>query len=343
MKINQADMTAAVKAGLMTPAQAEKLWLFWQTQQNDVVSFRFTHILYYLGGLIAISAVTLFVTQAWDKMQGFPLLILSIALVIFGLCLTQHFLNKKLRIPAGIMATFTLALVPLVVYNIQFLLGLTPDSSYQYSDFHYWVNWYWVNMELATLVVGAVMFYFYRFPFLLFPIAVVLWYMSMDLWPFLFNIHDYSFFHHALFTMFFGLVILAIAVYIDFKFDDNTQDYAFWLYIFGVMTFWGGLSSQSSDSELSKFIYCMINVLMIFVGALLNRRVFAVFGVLGILGYLTHLSFTVFANSLGFPIVLIFIGVIVIFMAAFFTRIENKLNQFMRPYIPKKILKKMHD
>jgi hypothetical protein len=46
--------------------------------------------------------------------------------------------------------------------------------------------------------------------------------------------------------------------------------YAFWLYLFGVMTFWGGLSSQSSNSQLSHFIYCMINVVMIFVGVFLS-------------------------------------------------------------------------
>lgn len=341
MQIEQKDLQAATQAGLIKKDQADKLWAFWQVQQKDVVRFRFTHLLYYLGGLIAISAVTLYVTNAWDKVKGFPLLILAIFLFIFGLSLTHYFLNKKLRIPAGIMSAFSLAIVPLIVYNIQFLLGFEPSHALKYSDFHYWVDWYWVNMELATLLVGVIMLYFYRFSFLLFPIAVVLWYMSMDFWPLLTRMQDYSFSQQAMFSMYFGLVILLFAIYTDFKYDDEREDYAFWLYIAGVIIFWCGLTSQHSDSEVSKFFYCMINVGMLFVSTLLNRRVFAIFGVLGILAYLGHLAFDVFAESLGFPIVLVFLGVLIILAGVFFTRMESKLNQLMRPFIPDKILKKM--
>jgi hypothetical protein len=339
MHIEHRDVTAAAEAGLITNEQAEKLWLFWLSQQNEVVRFRFIHILYYLGGMLAISAVTLFVTNAWDNMKGYPLLILSLCLMVIGFYFTHYFLNRRLRIPAGIMASFSLALVPLVVYNIQFLLGYSPNL--QYSDFHYWINWYWVSMELATILVGLIMLYFYRFPFLLFPIAIVLWYMSMDLWPLLFNMREYTYSDQALFSMFFGLIVLLFALYADFKYDNDHEDYAFWLYIVGTIIFWGGLSSQTSHSELSKFFYCLINVAMLFVSAILNRRVFTVFGVLGILAYLSHLAFSVFEDSLGFPLVLILIGIMIILAAAFFTRVENKLDQIMRPYIPAKILKKM--
>ena len=40
-------------------------------------------------------------------------------------------------------------------------------------------------MEFGTLAVGSVLLWRYRFPFMLMPIAVTLWYMSMDLVPFL--------------------------------------------------------------------------------------------------------------------------------------------------------------
>ncbi|NIS64150.1 MAG: DUF2157 domain-containing protein, partial [Gemmatimonadales bacterium] len=65
--------------------------------------------------------------------------------------------------------------------------------------------------------------------------------------------------------------------------------------------FWGGLSSMESDSELSKFLYLCINLVMIAVGATLSRRVFAVFGGLGVAGYLGHLAYNVFKDSLMFP------------------------------------------
>lgn len=341
MKINQDDLNAAVEANIINNTQAQQLWSFWQVQQKDVVSFKFSHILYYLGGLIAISAVTLFVTQAWNRVQGYPLLFLALAFFLLGISLTHLFLQKGLRIPAGIMATFALALVPLVVYNIQIILGYTPNYEYNYTDFHYWINWYWVSMEIATIIVGIIMLYFYRFPFLLFPISVVLWYMSMDLWPLLLKMHEYTYADKAKFTMIFGLIMLACAVLVDFYQDDaKRQDYAFWLYIFGVMTFWGGLTGQSSDSELSKFFYLLINIILLLVGAFLVRRVFVVFGAIGIFMYLGHLAFDVFKNSLGFNVALVFFGILIIIVAAYSTRIEKKLHAIMEPYIPKKLLKR---
>ena len=104
------------------------------------------------------------------------------------------------------------------------------------------------------------------------------------------------------------------------------------------MTFWGGLSCQSSDSELSKFCYFLINVFMLFVGVFLRRRVFTIFGAFGILGYLGHLAFTLFANSMFFPIWLVFLGLFIIFLATRWPRFERRIIHALTPYIPKKIL-----
>ncbi len=340
MYLERKDLEAAVKAGLMTSEQAERIWAFWQKKQEDTPQFHFSHVLYYFGGLLAISAVTLFVTRAWNTLLGLPLFILSSLLFLLGIFLSHYFLNKKLSIPAGILATFSLVLVPLATYNLQVWLGYPPTQNFTYTDFHYYVNWYWVPMELATLLVGVIMLYFYRFPFLLFPIAIALWYMSMDIWPLLFQMDNFSWSDKATLSMYYGLIVIAAALYLDFKYSDD-QDYAFWLYIIGVIIFWGGLSCQNSTSELAKFFYCLINIVMILVSVFLDRRVFAIFGALGVLVYLGHLSITIFANSLGFPIALIFLGLIIIMFATTWSRLQQKLLECFRPYIPVKILKRM--
>lgn len=343
MRMTRQDITAAVKAGIITDQQAQKLADFWHQHHDEVPTFRLTHLLYYFGGLLAISAITLFVTSAWEMMQGLPLFVLSVLLFIFGLLFTRYFLNNKLTIPAGIMSTFSLAVVPVGIYSLQTWLGYFPKTSFDYADYHSFIDWSWMPMEVGTLLVGVVMLYFYRFPFLLFPISVTLWYMSMDLYPLLFRPEEYTYTARSLFSMYFGLCVLAVALYMDFKHSDDKKDYAFWLYLFGVMAFWGGLSSQSSDSELSKFFYCMINVFMVFVSVFLNRRVFAVFGAFGILGYLGYLSFNVFSGSLGFPVVLIFLGILIILVGTRWARIEAAIYNKLRPYIPMAIQKRHYD
>lgn len=338
MQIQPKDLNSAAQSGVITTDQAQKLWAFWQKDHEDVPSFRFVHVLYYFGGILAITAITLFVTQAWDFYRGWPLFFLTTLFFILGLLFTRYFIKKDLNIPAGIMATFSLAVVPLAVYNFQLWLGLVPGANYQYSDFNFWVSWYWVPMELVTLLIGAIMFYIYDFPFLLLPISAVLWYLSMDLWVLLIN-SNMSFSSRAEFSMIFGLVMLACAIYLDFTYNKNKKDYAFWLYIFGVMTFWGGLTCMPSTGELGKFFYCMINVGMIFVGVLLNRRVFTVFGAIGVLIYLGHLASSIFADSLGFPAVLIFLGIMIIFLATRWPRIENKLVNLFAVYIPEQLMR----
>lgn len=338
MRVSLNDLKAAVKAHIITKEQADKLVKFWQQGTEDIPSFRLTHLLYYFGGLLAISAISLFVTQAWETLIGIPLFIISILLFVLGLLLMRYFLHQQLRLPAGIMATFSLVAVPLAIYNLQYWLGFLPKTDFNYADYNYYISWSWVPMELGTLIAGVIMLYFFRFPFLFFPIAVTLWYMSMDLYPLLFHLKDYNWEQRAVFSMVFGLIILLYAFYVDIKHSDEKRDYAFWLYLFGVLAFWGGLSSQSSDSELNHFIYCMINVVMILISVFLNRRVFAIFGALGVLGYLGYLAFHVFANNLGFPVALILLGILIILAATRWAKVEKKIYAHFRPYIPAALL-----
>ena len=101
-----------------------------------------------------------------------------------------------------------------------------------------------------------------------------------------------------------------------------------------MIAFWGGLSLQQSDSELSKFFYLCINLAMIDVGAMLSRRVFAVFGALGAAGYLGHLAHAVFRDSLMFPFVLTLIGLGLVGLGILWQRHEARLSARLRSWLP---------
>lgn len=338
MELQQEDLNKAAQEQIISAEQAGKLWMYLNQLQRDTPRFEFSHIMYYFGGFLAISAVTLFVTLSWQALQGVGLFILSSLLFLFGALLIHYFLNKKLVIPAGIMSVFCVALVPLAIYNIQLTFGWFPNSSVHYRGFYSWIQGYWVPMELGTLIIASVMLYIYQFTFLVFPIAFTLWFLSMDLYCLFLNTDNFA--SRASFSLYFGLLMLCAALYMDLKHnsDDKKNDYAYWLYLFGVITFWSGLSFQSSTNEFNKLIYCFINIILIFTGAILNRRVFTVFGAIGVLGYLSHLSVSVFANSLGFPIVLVFLGILIMLAASRWSRFEKKLMVIIKPYLPEQIL-----
>ena len=336
--LDRSELEPAVRAEIVTAAQADRLVQFLNQGTTVIIEkprFTFVHVLYYLGGMIAIGAMSLFMTLGWNALGGWGGFFTAICYGAVALGLTHKFIEKQLPIPAGIMATLAVVMVPLAIFVAQMALGYWGEGK-SYRDYHVFIDWRWIMMELGTLAAGSVLLWRYRFPFMLMPIAVTLWYMSMDLVPF-FNNGDYNWELRKLVSLYFGLAMTLLAFWVDVR-SRRSQDYAFWLYLFGVMTFWCGLSSLNSDSELNKLIYCGINIAMVLLSAVLGRRVFAVFGGLGIAGYLGHVSYRVFKGSLLFPFALSLIGLAIIWLGVIWQRHEAESSVKLRAYLPKELL-----
>ena len=172
-------------------------------------------------------------------------------------------------------------------------------------------------------------------PFTVLLVAVTAWYLSMDLVPLIQGDGASSGQYwdlRRLVSQHLGLATVLLAFWVDVR-SGRERDYAFWLYLFGVLMFWGGLTASSSDSELAKLGYCLVNLLMVAVGAVLMRRVFAVFGGLGVALYLGHLA-GVFRDSLLFPVVLAGIGLGIIFAGLWWQRHERALHETLLERLP---------
>lgn len=331
MNFTKKNLEDAVKANILSLEQSEKLLEFIKAQPNSGPSFDFTHVLYYVGGMIAIGAMTLFMNLGWESFGGFGIVAISLLYAAIGLKLTNTFKAKGYDIPAGICATFVIALTPLAVYGLQHALGVWPDDSV-YREYHRYIKWHWLYMELSTLAVGALLVWKYKYSFLMMPIAVTLWYLSMDVTAMISG-GDFDWELRKLVSMYSGLLIIFLAFWIDIR-ARNQADYAFWLYIFGVIAFWIGMSLQYSDSELSKFFYFSINLTMIAVGVLLVRRVFVVFGALGSTGYIGHLAADIFRDSWLFPIALTLLGLLIIYLGILWQKHEQSITNKAQKLLP---------
>lgn len=368
-------LEAARDAGLLQPAQVQPLRTFLRARAAEAVApaaaaaasprheaprFAFTHVLYYLGGMIAIGAMTLFMTLGWERFGGGGLL--AIALGYFaGLWAVTGWLlhTRRLPIPAGITATLAVVLVPMAMYGLQQLLGLWPDEDTALREYHRVVDWRWLLMELATLAVAAVALRRWRLPFLVMPVAVTLWYLGMDVVPMLVlhaqgavpppglegeqaaaaasALGEARWALARTISLVFGLGMVALALWVDLRSrapGGSGQDYGFWLHLFGVASAWGALTMMDSSSELGRLGYCVINVAMILFGAVIGRRVWAVFGALGVAVYMGHLAFTLFPDSLALPFALSFIGLGVIGLGLVWQRHEAAWTAKLRAPLP---------
>ena len=336
--IRRTELEGAVREGILDAQQADRLVAFLAERGTTPAAseprFTFVHVLYYLGGMIAIGAMSLFMTLGWNSLGGWGGFVTAICYAVLALALTHWFLERKqLEIPAGIMATLAVVMVPLAIFAAQMALGYWGEDK-PYRDYHVFIDWRWIMMEFGTLMIGAILLWRYRFPFMLMPIAVTLWYMSMDLVPYLLGkerVYDWEI--RKFISLWFGLAMTLVAFWVDLR-SRFSRDYAFWLYVFGVLIFWGGLSLMDSGSEWGKLAYCGINVAMILVGAVLGRRVFAVFGGLGVALYLGHLSHKVFKDSLLFPFALSLLGLAIIALGVLWQRREAQWAASLRRFVP---------
>jgi len=186
-------------------------------------------------------------------------------------------------------------------------------------------------MEIGTILAGLLALRYISFAFLSAPIAFSLWYMSMDLTPLLIGRTDFTYEERLWVSLLFGLLMLAASYLIDHR---TREDFASWGYLFGMLAFWGGMSLMESQSEFTKFLYCLINVGLILISVFLDRRVFIVFGALGVNGYLGYLAYRVFEDSVLFPFALSFLGILVIYMGLQYQRNRDQIEAFVLNLFP---------
>ncbi|GMU42157.1 MAG: hypothetical protein AMXMBFR25_01430 [Lysobacterales bacterium] len=345
--LTRARLDDAIAAGAIDAAGAQSLWQFLSADpaNHEPARFKMAHLLYYFGGLVAIGAVSIFITVAWDAFGAWPLLVLGVAVAMLAYALTRRFIEvHRQPIAAGTMAALLIAAVPMVVFAAQHVAGAW-EGDLNYRDYHYWIDWRWLMMEFATLAAGAVVLWRFRLPFAMLPIAVTLWYLSMDFAAFLAQdtqgwFSDSGWRLRATISMVFGLGMIGLALWIELRqyasaaSRGDRRDFAFWLYLVGVLTFWGGLSSQNSGSEFGKLIYCGINIGLILVGTMIGRRVFVVFGAFGVIGYLGYLSYSVFADSLLFTVALGGLGIAIVYAGLWWSRREAALHERLSRLLP---------
>ena len=370
VRLGWADIEAAVERGAIVPSEAHALWASWASPGSDQrvsaeqlapsaaqpvptavnmspmprvaagPAFSFTNTLYYFGGMLAIGAMTLFMTLGWELFGAWGVFALAVGYMLGALLVARNLMAQRLGTPAGVLATLAVCLVPLATWALQSGLGLWPDGPHDsYRDFHRFIDWRWLTLELATLAAAVVMLWRFRLPFMVMPVAVTLWYLSMDVAHMLMQKEGFDWAFTRDVSLVFGLATCAIAVWVDLRTRASThplnrQDFAFWLYLFGAIMFWCGLSLRDSNSELNKFIYALINVGLVFLGATIGRRVFTVLGAFGVAAYLGYLSYRVFADSLLFPFALTLLGLGVVALGIWWQRREAAIHARLAGWLP---------
>ncbi len=346
LKSHNDFIVAARDAGVIDAATCERLLAFVATHvasaKNapgetpiDRPRYNVVNLLWYAGALIVIGAMGMFSTTAFGLWGDKALLATAVVYALLFTLAGAYLWRRGLHTPGGLLVACAVGMTPLAIFVVQSMLGHSPvEAGQSYRDFYVWIKQSWLPMETGTISAALLALAFFPFPFLTMIIAFCLWFMSMDLTPWLMGVTEFSWEQRATVSMYFGLLVLAIAWLVDLK-QWRNGDFAFWLHLFGLMAFWGGLTSQHSGDELGKALYCGINVGLIFLSLFLMRRAYAVFGSIGVMTYLGYLSYQVFKDSILFPFALSGVGVMLIVFGLFFHKYGGAIGAAMGDLTPR--------
>lgn len=327
ISLSASDISRAAAEGVLSQNDADRLvgWAYDQRFNGTLIpepkvpvpeqrkGFNLVTVLYYFGAMLMISACAWFLGDKWDVLGTTGVFITTLVYLLIALSVGRWLRANDYVVAGGLLITVGVSLVPLLTYCVERMTGLWPaEDPGAYENFYPWIHGSWIVMELATIAAAALALRLVRFSFLTAPMAFCFWFLSMDLAGLLYRQNSLDSDTMKWVSVFVGLITMLIGFGLDRALRQRdapaTEDFAFWCYLFGLLAFWGGMTSMDSGSEVKRFIYLLINLALVGLAVKLKRTVFLVFGALGVYIYLGHLAWEVFKDSVFFPFVLAFLG-----------------------------------
>jgi hypothetical protein len=333
--IDRHHLDEAAAQGIVSLDQAERLWTFLSGRGGEPAReapaagggfrFSFTTALYYLGGMLAVGAMGFFLELGQKRFGGWGVLAISVAYLVITIALAVRFEARGLVLPMVLLAGLAVVLVPVGVWGLQRAL-------------HIPVGQHPLLLELGAVAAAAAVFFRFQAPALLLPLAATLWLTGMDLATMLLpaDAKPGSSQEQALrqwYSVGSGILMLATAFWIDLR-ARPARDYAFWLYLSGLASAWGGLTLMDASSVAGTLAYLAVNAGLMLLGAALLRRAFTVFGAVGVAIGLASLGNRFLKDSWLFPVALTLIGLGVVGFGLWWSRNEARLSSRLQAVLP---------
>lgn len=345
MNLTEADLQAAVEAGIVDAETARRLRAFAAARAPSRPAFALSNILWYLGTLIVIGAMGLFSMEAFSRWGGLVLAAIAVAYAAGFAAAGHHFWHaRQLRVLGGLLVTVAAAMAPLAMFGLQQHLGWLDDDPAGSREFFVWVRASSVPMELAAIAAGLLALAFYRFSFVTIVVALGAWFLAMDIADLLVerfadgqpDLAGYALQQQirAGVSLALGAVALAAAWWLDLR---GQRQLTLWPHIAAGAALLAGVAIWLRRPEAGEPAWAALAGLslgLVLFSLYIRRRSYLVFGGLGLAAYVGHLAFEVFRDSLVFTLVLTIIGVAVIALGYAWMKLEPAAQAWMGAHLP---------
>jgi hypothetical protein len=241
--------------------------------------------LVYFGGLTIFFALGSLLEAQAERYGtgGFAGWSLLLFVVVTGAALIA--LARGHRVTAGLLALSSVAAWVVFLGAVLRWFGWISLEGGPFEGFH--VSH--LFLELALIAAAAVALAVYRFPLLVFPLAVGTWFFVTDLFS---GGGDWS----AALSILVGLLLLSWAVAID---RGSTRPYAFWLHVAAGLAIGGGLLWLFHHGDWDWVLIGLVGLLYVWIGDRLARSSWVVLGAWGMLQTTAHFAAKWAAETLG--------------------------------------------
>src|SRR6185369_10808983 len=151
-------------------------------------------------------------TLAFEQMGGRALTITAIVYAaVFVAVGSRLWARPGLRTPAGLCIAVAVSMTPLAIFGLQAEFGALPSpfgDPETYGDFYEWINASWIYMDVGTILAGIIALRFYPFAFITAVMAVALWFLSMDLTPWVFRQEAFTWEMRCQVSAVFGVILI---------------------------------------------------------------------------------------------------------------------------------------
>lgn len=340
-----ADVEDWARRGLISEEQRAAIWADLASRQAVVApavsrpepereerpGLNLVTIAYYFGGFLALLGYTVFLGTRWSELSyGTQFLAMAVTMAVL---LALGFLLRRYNyaMAGGLLIFVGTAITPLVAYTLAQTLGFWPREPQWwepgYDTYYLTVRPHWVYLEVVSLAVAAVMLWLVRFPLLTVLAAFWGWMLSIDLTRLIAGEAAFEGDLEQAVSIVVGLALLALGLFLQRR---TQEDYSRWLYLAGHVALIGGLGSLAFEHEgWLTLLFLLVYLAFVVISVPLQRPVFLVFGAIGCFMYVSYLAFEVFGTSLGFPIVLAIVGVLIVLGAVAFQR-------YARPWLERR-------
>ena len=335
-------LNLGVEKGVIDEAQKNGLIDLYDQNNNEAKQVpTVVKVLYYIGGLIMLSAMTVLMSNTIQHSTYTTILLLGTVYAVLFLGVGEFLWKKNEKLPAGILYFLFMAAFGFIVMDIEKMTGFFPHFSDMDKIPNYWdlCRFPVIVLSALTIFANTILQKFRHSSLLAVPTIFCSYAIYMSCVDFIYGWEKIT--DKIIFGS--NLIFSAGLCCVGFLKDRLTKtDYSMWIYLAGAAGFFVSAILLLDELNIGvwqdQLIIFIISLIYIFMGLMIQRKPFSIIGILGAIEYIIYLEFdNIEDNTTLLTSVVLITGLIILYAGVIYSKNVDNLRKFIESKLPEKL------